>query len=72
MENYVHEAEYQVGLEYKKNSKLICLQPYTVTKVHEEMFNKQVEHLVILEVLKNPNNSELRYPYFVYSKPKTN
>ena len=53
MENYVHEGEYQVGLEYKKNSKLICLQPYSVPNVNEVMFNKQGEGLVLLWFLKN-------------------
>ena len=52
--------------------KTICLQPYLVTKSHEEMFQNEVEHLVLLGVLEVANDSEWGYPYFAQYKPKSN
>ena len=37
-----------VDFRIKEDDKPICLQPYPVPKVHEEMFKNEVEHLVLL------------------------
>ena len=42
-----------------------------VPKLHEQMFNKQVEHLVLMGVLKNSTEEEWGSPSFPHSKPKT-
>ena len=36
---------YPVDFELKEDAKPICLQPYLVSKVHEEIFKKEVERL---------------------------
>ena len=50
---------------------MICLQPYPVLKVHAEKFKKEVERLVILEVLEKSNGSKWGAPYFAKTKSKT-
>ena len=52
--------------------KPICLQQYTVPKVHEELFKKEAKRLVLLGVLKVENDSELGSPSFAQPKPKLN
>ena len=52
--------------------KLVCLWPYTVPKLHEENFNKEVEHLVLLGVFGEENDSKWGAPYFTQPNPKTN
>ena len=48
-------------------------QPYSVTKVHKEMFKKQVGILVLVGVvLEVENDSEWLAPYFAQPKPKSN
>ena len=49
---------YPVDFKLKYDYKPICLQPYPLTKVHEEIFKKEVERLVLLEVLEVANDSE--------------
>ena len=46
-----------VAFRLKQNDKPICFWPYLVTKVHEKMFKNDVECLVLLGVIKNPNDS---------------
>ena len=43
-----------------------------VPKVHEEMFKKEVEYLVLLGVLEVANDSEWGDSYFAQPKPKSN
>ena len=47
-----------VDFELKQDVKPILSRPYQVLKVHKEMFQKKVEHLVLLEFLERANNSE--------------
>ena len=46
--------------------------PYSVPRLQEAMFRKEVERLVKLGVLKEANNSEWGAPSFAQPKPKTN
>ena len=55
---------YPVDFKLKEYVKSICLQPYPVPKVHEEMFKQ--------EVLKVENDSEWGAPSFAQPKPKSN
>ena len=48
------------------------MQPYLVPKVHEEIFKKEVERLVLLLVLEVANYSEQGAPSFSQTKPKSN
>ena len=41
-----------VGFELKDDAKLVCLIPYPVPKVYDEIFKNKVEHLFLLGVLK--------------------
>ena len=50
----------------------MCSIPYSVPTVHEEMFKKEVERLVILGVLEKSNNSGWGAPLFAQPRPKTN
>ena len=63
---------YTVDLDFKYNVKPICSQPYPVPTVHEEMFKKEVEILVLLGVLEVENYSELVAPSFAQPKTKSN
>ena len=47
-----------VDFELKDNVKPICSRPYLVPKVHKEMFQNEVEHLVLLGVLEVANDLE--------------
>ena len=38
----------QVYLDLKEDAKPVCLRPYPVPKVHEEIFKKGVDRLVLL------------------------
>ena len=58
-----------VDFELKENLKLICLQPYPVPKVHEEMFKNDVERLVLIGVLEVENYSEWGDLSFAQPKP---
>ena len=59
-----------VHFELKENANPICLQPYPVTNVHEEIFKKEVERLVLLVILEVENNSERGALSFAQPKPK--
>ena len=48
---------YPVDFELKENAKPILLQPYSVLKVHEEIFKNEIECLVLLGVLEVANDS---------------
>ena len=43
--------KYPVSFGLKEDAKLIFLRPYPILKIHEEMFKKEVECLVLLGVL---------------------
>ena len=61
-----------VDLELKGDVKPVCSQPYPVTRVHKEIFRKEVKRLVSLGVLEEANNSKWGAPPFVQPKAKTN
>ena len=46
-----------VDFELKENTKPICLQPYPIPKVQEEMLKREVECLVLLGLLEVANAS---------------
>ena len=48
--------KYPVDFELKEYAKPVCLRPYPVPKVHEEMFKNEVEHLVLLGLLEVEND----------------
>ena len=56
-----------VDLELEDDAKPVCSWTYPVPRVHEAMFRKEVERLVILGVPK-----EAGAPYFAQPKAKTN
>ena len=62
---------YPVYLELKEDVKPICSRPYPVPKLHKKEI-KEVEHLVLLGVLKVANDSEWGAPYFDQPKPRSN
>ena len=45
-----------VEFELKEDTKPICSQPYSVPKLHEEIFKKEVGILVLLGVLEVAND----------------
>ena len=61
-----------LDFELKEDAKPICSRPYPIPKVHEEMFKKEVERLVLLGVLEVANDSEWGAPSFSQTKPKSN
>ena len=61
-----------VGLELQDDAKLVCLRPYPVPKLHENLFKKEFKRLVSLEVLEEANDSKWGVPYFSQPKSKTN
>ena len=63
---------YQVDFELKEDENPIFSRLYPVPKVHEEIFKKEVEHLVILGLLEVSNDSEWGSPSFAETKPKSN
>ena len=58
--------------ELKDDAKSVCLKPYTVLRVHEEMFRKEAERLLSLGVLEEENESKWEALYFSQTKTKTN
>ena len=63
---------YPVDFDLKDDGKPICSRAYLVLKVHEEMFKKEVEFIVLLGFLKVENDSEWVSPSFAQPKPKLN
>ena len=59
-----------VDFKLKEDVNAIFLQPYPVPKVHEEMFKKEVERLVLLGFLEAANESEWGASSFAQPKPK--
>ena len=59
-------------LKLRDDAKPVCSQTYPLLRVHESMFRKEVERLVILGVLEEANNSEWRAPSFAQTKTKPN
>ena len=61
-----------VDFELKEEAKPILSRPYPVQKVHEEMFKKEVERLVLVGFLELANDSEWGAQSFAQPKPKSN
>ena len=59
-----------VYFELKEDVKPICLRPYPVPKLHEEIFKKEVACLFLIGVLEVTNDSERGPPSFAQPKPK--
>ena len=53
-----------VDFKLKQDVNKICLQPYTVPKVQEEIFKNEVERLVLLGFLEVANDPEWGDPPF--------
>ena len=70
MEHLAPGKQIQYTSSLKNDAKTICSLPYLVPKVHEEIFKKEVEHLVLLGVLKVANDPEWGAPYFAQPKPE--
>ena len=51
--------------------KLKCSIPYTVPKLHRQIFKNEVDCLVLLEVLEGKNESEWGSSYTAQPKSKT-
>ena len=64
--------KYPAEFELKEDVKPICLRPYPVPKVHEEIFKKEVEHLVLLGFLYVANDPEWISLSFAQPEPKSN
>ena len=58
-------------LDLKEDVKPICLRPYPIPKVHEENFKKDVECLVLLEILAVANNTKWGAPPSAQPEPKS-
>ena len=50
----------------------MCLRPYPLPRVHEEMFRKEVEIIVSLGVFEEANESKYGAPSFAQQKAKMN
>ena len=61
-----------VEFSLKEDIKPIWLIPYPVSKVHEEILKKEVEHLALLRVLVVANDSELGAPSSAQHNSKSN
>ena len=61
-----------VDFKLKQDEKPILSRTYPVPKVHEEIFKKEVERLVLIGFLEVANNSEWGTPSFSQHKPKSN
>ena len=61
-----------VDLELKDDVTPVCSRPYTVPRIHEALFRKEVKTIVTLGVLKDANDSECGAHYFAQPEPKTN
>ena len=59
-----------VDLELKDNANSVCLQPYTVPRVHGAMLKKEAKRLVKLGVLDHSNDSKWGVPLFDQPKAK--
>ena len=58
--------------ELKEGAEPIFSRPYPVPKVHEEILEKELEHLVLIGFLEVANGLELRSPSFAQPKLKSN
>ena len=56
--NTWHLKKEPLDIKLNEDTKPIWSRPYPVPKVHEEMFKKEVEFLVLLGVFEAPNYSE--------------
>ena len=72
MEQLVPENIYPLDFKLKHNMKLIRSRPYSLPKVNEEVFKKEVGRLVILGAIERSNDSEWGAPSFAQPTPKTN
>ena len=61
-----------VDFKINEEAKPVFSRPYPVPKAHEEIFKKEVEHLVLLGVLEVANYSEWGSQSFAQPKPKSN
>ena len=61
-----------MNLDFKDDATPMCLCPYPVPRVHEDIFRKEFERLVKLGVLGEANESEWGAPYFAQPIPKIN
>ena len=59
-----------VDFKLKEKDKQTFWQQYPVSKLQEEMFNKEVEQLFPLVIKKRANDSECGSPYFSHPEPK--
>ena len=59
-------------MELKCDPNPVCLHPYPVPKVHEEMLIKEVYRLESFGVLEHANQSEWVFLSFAHTKVKTN
>ena len=69
MEHSAPEEKDPVDFELKEDAKPICLRPYPVPKLHEEMFIKEVERLIQLVIINVASDSEWGAPSFSQPKP---
>ena len=61
-----------VDLELKDDAKPVCSRPYPVLRVHEAIFRKEVERLIILGVLEEEIDSKRGASSFPQPKVRTN
>ena len=59
-----------VELELKDDEKPVFLRTYSVPRMNETMFIKEVKRLVKLGVIGEANDSEWGAPYFAHPKEK--
>ena len=58
--------------ELKENAEPICSRPYPLPKVHEGMFQNEVERSILLVFFEVVNDSEWGAPSFTQAKPISN
>ena len=61
-----------VDFKLKEDVKPILSRPYPVSKLHDEIPKKEVERLVLMEVLEAANDSERGSPSFAKPNSTTN
>ena len=61
-----------VDFRLKEDANPICSRPYPVPKLHEGIFQNEVECLVLLGLLERANDLERGAPSFAQPKPKSN